>query len=951
MNTTTKGESGTGTEIERINKNQLIQIISNKESVQDHLILDIRTPSEYSVAQINQSINLNLPTTLLRRPLYGPERIQSSLSTPEERSRFERYKNNQKQLIIIAIDQDGRNINPNHPLTLLLNKFRSIGFTGKLAWLEGGFQSLATTGQHPWLITSTTPEQQQQQNKPTMQSIPLTASLPTPQPQAAAATRPFNHSTKPKRVQMSLSMLPPPFNQASSSSTTTTTTTYPPSTQQQPNKSILNPFFDNIRQLNERLSLSSSLQNLSGIELPELLNPTQDLPRLPPFLRRLLQDSPIERARRLAHEFHDLEMAEQHRLEDVMRWESNRSANSLNRTSSNHHSKTMSEVPLGANRHHHHHPFSISAGVELGYKNRYKNIWPYEHTRIRLRTGQNHRNDTDYMNASMISFRSDGLPKEKIPNSDQVAERRYIATQGPLTSTFEDFWSVVGAEDVGLIIMITRRHEAGREKCADYLVNGQYGDLIVSVDHHVHRGESGGGLTEESDGEEERDMKSGFFGFPQQDSTTDEQADSLCIESQQKSTHPQHSSTSTTTNERSKAGVIRKMIKLSRTSRPDLPARQIAHIQYRGWPDFDVPPAAQDVIELIQLCQSTCTEIHNLNSSAIQDYLHQNSQQNNLTGKDGNQDDDNEVEKIRKLIGFGNGPVVVHCSAGVGRTGSFILLDIMIQVLKALYISPPFPNHQPSSPIIRSPLKQSENNHESSAGKDHKNGLPRFLDSKLCDCRSDVAPIWQTYPIMAVVNEMREQRMSMVANYRQYVFLHEVLLTYMIQELNIPICEPIQSSSMTTTTTATMGMMSMTEEEVGAGGGGGSTPSTSAESNSKNSSSIPTSTTDLSSQSMSQTDLHQKSSSTRSVDRYDNAPPPNHRLFTQSPDIHDPIDNHNVDIDNDHRMSIGTNDHQLPTSSSSIHTDSNHSSSSTTSINHDNFLSPLPPPASMDSFF
>ncbi|KAI9612849.1 hypothetical protein KEM48_003924 [Puccinia striiformis f. sp. tritici PST-130] len=87
-----------------------------------------------------------------------------------------------------------------------------------------------------------------------MQSIPLTASLPTPQPQAAAATRPFNHSTKPKRVQMSLSMLPPPFNQASSSSTTTTTT-YPPSTQQQPNKSILNPF--------------SIIFNLSGIELPE----------------------------------------------------------------------------------------------------------------------------------------------------------------------------------------------------------------------------------------------------------------------------------------------------------------------------------------------------------------------------------------------------------------------------------------------------------------------------------------------------------------------------------------------------------------------------------------------------------------------------------------------------------------------------------------------------------
>ncbi|KAI9612850.1 hypothetical protein KEM48_003925 [Puccinia striiformis f. sp. tritici PST-130] len=311
--------------------------------------------------------------------------------------------------------------------------------------------------------------------------------------------------------------------------------------------------------------------------------------------------------------------------------------------------------------------------------------------------------------------------------------------------------------------------------------------------------------------------------------------------------HPQHSSTSTTTNERSKAGVIRKMIKLSRTSRPDLPARQIAHIQYRGWPDFDVPPAAQDVIELIQLCQSTCTEIHNLNSSAIQDYLHQNSQQNNLTGKMGTK---MMIMSLKSFIHLSSLPKPSTFESNQGpRSNNLKIIT----------------NHQP------------------------------------------------TYPIMAVVNEMREQRMSMVANYRQYVFLHEVLLTYMIQELNIPICEPIQSSSMTTTTTATMGMMSMTEEEV--------------EGRRR--------------RSMSQTDLHQKSSSTRSVDRYDNAPPPNHRLFTQSPDIHDPIDNHNVDIDNDHRMSIGTNDHQLPTSSSSIHTDSNHSSSSTTSINHDNFLSPL----------
>jgi hypothetical protein len=69
-----------------------------------------------------------------------------------------------------------------------------------------------------------------------------------------------------------------------------------------------------------------------------------------------------------------------------MRWESNRSLTSSSRPPSSspaistpHLSQTSHltqqsqnktiEGSIGANRHH--HPFSISAGVELGYKNRY----------------------------------------------------------------------------------------------------------------------------------------------------------------------------------------------------------------------------------------------------------------------------------------------------------------------------------------------------------------------------------------------------------------------------------------------------------------------------------------------------------------------------------------------------------------------------------------------------
>lgn len=385
------------------------------------------------------------------------------------------------------------------------------------------------------------------------------------------------------------------------------------------------------------------------------------------------------------------------------------------------------------------------------------------------------------MNASMISFRSDGAPAEM--RSTKVDIRKYIATQGPLTSTFEDFWSVVGQEDVGIIIMITRRHEAGREKCADYLRNGQYGDMVVSVDHRNKHDGGPGGI--ESDGDEERDMASGFFGFP---SVPPLEEQSPVIEPQPKSTN------------RPKGGVLRKMVRLSRTTRPDLPARQIAHIQYRGWPDFDVPPAAEEVLDLIAVSQRAAEEIQLLNSRAIDEYTR------GTPGED--------PAQIRKTVGSGAGPVIVHCSAGVGRTGSFILLDVMIEVLKAQYVtatlhssSPPLPHPQSpqsnncsSTPKERSsialPIEQQPQ--PQPQDKLSHSTLPRFLDSQLCDCRAMIAPIWQTYPIMAVVNEMREQRMSMVANYRQYVFLHEVLLTFMLQELNI---STTTTPTMTTTTT------------------------------------------------------------------------------------------------------------------------------------------------------
>lgn len=60
------------------------------------------------------------------------------------------------------------------------------------------------------------------------------------------------------------------------------------------------------------------------------------------------------------------------------------------------------------------------AGVEKGNKNRYNNIWPYDHSRVKL---QEHADqECDYVNASHISV--------------SHSQKRYIASQAPLPSTF-----------------------------------------------------------------------------------------------------------------------------------------------------------------------------------------------------------------------------------------------------------------------------------------------------------------------------------------------------------------------------------------------------------------------------------------------------------------------------------------------------------------------------------
>lgn len=300
----------------------------------DVLILDVRVFAQYSQSRISGALNLNLPTTLLKRATYDVERLAGTFAKPEAKSKFDQWRN---ASFIIVYDAHSTQLKDAATCVHTLKKFTNEGWQGSTCIIKGGFAAFSKAC--PSMIDSGSGDDEDSTRK---------LSIDPSKPVAGGCVMP--------------------------SKTTAAM-----------------PFFSAIRQ-------NQDLRDGVGqipVNLPQALN-ERGISELPRWLKRAADER--DKGKRVALKFLTIEQAEQKRMQQAY------SAN----------------VSFGSPDAK--HPSNIQiAGIEKGNKNRYKDMLPYDHSRVRLQNIP--PGDCDYVNASHVKA--------------EWSNRHYIASQAPVPATFE----------------------------------------------------------------------------------------------------------------------------------------------------------------------------------------------------------------------------------------------------------------------------------------------------------------------------------------------------------------------------------------------------------------------------------------------------------------------------------------------------------------------------------
>ncbi|RAH82957.1 hypothetical protein BO86DRAFT_310389 [Aspergillus japonicus CBS 114.51] len=554
-----------------------------ESSDRDIMLLDVRPYAHFAKGTIEGSLNLCIPTTLLKRPSFDTQKLANTFTVDHDKKKFARWRQSQYIIVFDAATCDMKDAGS---LANVLKKFTSEGWGGEARILLGGYKMFSSRFPH-----LTKQQQLPASGAPTKKTPRMHIDLPSAAPVAGGCALPeSSHATI--------------------------------------------PFFANIRQ---HMDLVDGVGQIP-LQLPSDLTELKRQ-QLPAWLRDVSDAS--DKGRKVSERFLKLEKRELERMKRAL---------SYNK------SDESAAIDSSPERYR-------VAGIEKGTKNRYNDIYPFEHTRVRLQNVS--PGGCDYVNGNHLKAEKSG--------------KCYIATQAPVPDTFDDFWRVIWEQDVRLVVSLTAEVERGQVKCHPYWKSGEYGQCQVN-------------------------------NFSQK----------LIYLNSRDSPHIELEGSQLPPDVKDDPGnpyIIVRHFGLSHSAYPFQPLREVTQLQYPHWPDFGTTSQPTHLLRLIEYCDRVLTTTNSPIPVTFQRHT---------------------VDQR---------PVLVHCSAGCGRTGAFCTVDTVLDILKRR-------RGQATAVELNSRLTEKQ----------------RDLDEGL-----DL--------IEKTVDDFRRQRPSMVQNLSQFVLCYESVLEWAVSHI------------------------------------------------------------------------------------------------------------------------------------------------------------------------